>query len=81
MSLGQFIEQLDREWELDGFLGRVGVGQFAEEEAEHFLKLLRGLHVEENALVPKRLLSLLWYLPIFLIWQRERVALAGGDAA
>jgi hypothetical protein len=32
-------------------------------------------------MVPKRLVSLLWYLPSFLAWQTERIAEKDGDRA
>lgn len=79
MKMEHLIEQLGNEWDSDGFLGHVRIGRFPEKEAADFLKLLRSIDIDDNAEVPKRLLSLLWYLPTFLVWQRERVGEAGGD--
>lgn len=43
--------------------------------------VIEAMAIPENALVPKRAVSLLWYLPSFLIWQKERVRDCGGDVA
>ena len=75
----QFVEQLDYEWSEEGFLGSLRTGTFLPTDAARFLSLLRGIRIPDDALVPKRALSLLWYLPSFLMWQSDRVAARGGD--
>ena len=75
----QFVEQLDFEWSEEGFLGRLRTGSFVPTDAARFLSLLKDIRIPDGALVPKRALSLLWYLPSFLMWQRDRVAARGGD--
>ena len=73
------VDQLDGEWDTEGFLGQLRTGTFVPEHAARFLAVLRGIEIPDEAMVPKRALSLLWYLPSFLAWQRERVAEQGGD--
>jgi hypothetical protein len=75
------VGQLDADWDTDGFLGQLRTGAFEQGNAARFLKLLRSIDIPEDAMVPKRVLSLLWYLPSFLVWHRGRVTEQGGDIA
>ena len=74
-----YVDQLDAEWADEGFLGKLRTGAFAAEDAARFLTFLRGIDIPEGALVPKRAISLFWYLPTFLLWQRGRVAERSGN--
>lgn len=76
-----FVDELDAEWDTDGLLGQLRLGHFEPGNASRFLELLRGIEIPANAMVPKRALALLWYLPSFLAWQRERVMEKGGNVA
>lgn len=81
MNTDLLIQTLENAWDADGFLGRLRQGQFSPEEAERFLEVLSHIQIAENDQIPKRLLSLLWYLPSFLAWQVERVEERGSDRA
>lgn len=74
MSIDDLIQNLETHWDSDGFLDAVRRGHFVPSDANAFLGLVRGIAIGEDESVPKRLLSLLWYLPSFLEWQKERVA-------
>jgi hypothetical protein len=74
MSIEDLIQNLETHWDTDGFLDAVRRGNFVSSDADGFLGLVRGITIGEDESVPKRLLSLLWYLPSFLEWQKERVA-------
>lgn len=74
-----FVEELDAEWDAEGFLGQLRVGKFLPESASRFLLLLQRIEIPDGAMVPKRALSLLWYLPSFLAWQRGRVIESGSN--
>ncbi|WP_157462142.1 hypothetical protein [Chitinimonas koreensis] len=76
----EFVGQLDAEWDDGGFLGQLRRGVFSKDGAVKFLQLLKSIEIPDEAMVPKRALSLLWYLPSFLLWQRERVIELSGDA-
>jgi hypothetical protein len=76
-----YVDQLDAEWADEGFLGKLRTGAFAAEDAARFLTFLRGIDIPDGAMVPKRAISLFWYLLSFLLWQRERVAERGGNLA
>jgi len=75
----QLIARLEAAWDIDGFLDHVRNGDFVPDEGEQFLAILRDIKISETDLVPKRLVSLLWFVPIFLMWQVDRIAENGGD--
>jgi hypothetical protein len=75
------IDQLESAWDCDGFLGRLREGAFAQQDAIAFLSLLRSIDLEDDDRIPKRFLALIWSLPTFLQWQRERIEERGGDLA
>jgi hypothetical protein len=71
---------LEREWDLDqGFLGKLRAGLFDPIGLERFMRLLDGINLGNSAQVNRRLISLLWFIPLFMEWQRERVAERGTD--
>ncbi len=80
MELHALMDGLESEWESEGFLGRLREGCFPEEGAAGFLEMLRGISIPDDTAVPKRFVSLIWALPTFLSWQRDRVVENGGDA-
>lgn len=79
MDSNRTIEWLENEWDADGFLGKLRMGHFSATEGERFLSALRSIEIGQDELIPKRLISLIWYLPSFLEWQRERVVERGSD--
>ncbi|TKD06472.1 hypothetical protein [Polyangium fumosum] len=80
MSYEKEIEALELEWSPeDGFFGRVRQGQFAAEDFQRALGRLAAISIEEDAEVPRRVVSLLWYIPVFMQWQAERVRENGAD--
>ncbi|MDX3966546.1 MAG: hypothetical protein QHD01_08095 [Bradyrhizobium sp.] len=81
MDIGAIVEQLDAEWDTNGFFDRVRNGDYDAERGRAVLAILRAISIRDQEMVPKRLVSLLWYLPSFLTWQTERIAEKGGDRA
>lgn len=80
MSSSDSTKSLEAEWELDtGFFGKVREGQFDPVAFERTRKKLQNMVIDEDADIPRRLVSLLWYMPIFLSWQTERVQKVGHD--
>lgn len=79
MDFIKIIEQLEFEWDTNGFFDRVRNGDYDAIYAQGVLKTLRAIDISESDFLPKRLVALLWYLPSFLSWQVERVAEKGGD--
>jgi hypothetical protein len=80
MDAAEAIKLLESEWEQpDGFLGRLREGKFDTAGFERFEKLLRSIDRHQDGVINRRLVSLLWYAPTFMSWQRERVAEQGSS--
>jgi hypothetical protein len=54
-------------------------GVFSPSAAERLLGLLRSLELRDGP-VDRRLVQLLWHMPILMQWQKERFMLAGAGA-
>lgn len=80
MNTDTTIANLEQEWDLErGFLGRLRRGQFDAGCFERLVSILDGIDLQGNVNVNRRLVSLLWYIPLFMEWQTERVREAGGN--
>jgi hypothetical protein len=80
MNTESLVSALEREWDFeDGFFGRLRQGHFDLACLSRLTHVLDSVAAERDAVVNRRLVSLLWYMPIFMQWQRERVQAAGGD--
>jgi hypothetical protein len=80
MDTVALIAQLEREWDQsEGFLGRLRTGVFDQQGFQRLKTLLEGIRIPEETEVDRRLVALLWFMPVFMLWQRERVA-RGGSA-
>lgn len=70
----QLISDLEAEYDLDdGFLGLLRGGHFDTRARDRFLHLLESVDLGSSEVVDKRLVSLLWYVPLFLQWQDRRL--------
>lgn len=75
------IDRLNREWEPeDGFLGKVRYQNFDPEGLERLIQTLESIDVQDQSHLDRRLVSLLWFIPIFLEWQKPGFRKAGKDA-
>ena len=80
MNDGQMIETLESEWEPDvGFFWQIRQGIFAENEFRRALATVSSIEISDSHVIERRVVSLLWYIPLFMHWQTERVAEAGGN--
>ena len=79
MITNDICVRLEAAWDDDGFLGKLREGHFDGPGSDGFLVFLKGMQLDESTLVSKRMLSLIWYIPLFLQWQEERVANKGVD--
>jgi len=79
VTIAAIIEQLEIEWNTNGFFDRVRNGDYDATLGQAVLSVLCAIKIGDEDMVPKRLVSLLWYLPSFLTWQTERIAEKGGD--
>jgi len=80
MSYETEIEMLEAEWASEeGFFWRIRHGQFTTNDVDRALAKLSRISIPEDGEVSRRLVSLLWYIPIFIHWQIERIHESGGD--
>lgn len=80
----EIIANLEAEWdEPDGFFWRLRQGDFDPVGASRYESVLKS-HAREIRglkLLDRRVVELLWFGPIFMMWQRERVSERGGSAS
>jgi len=80
MNINDFINAIETEWEPDsGFFWKVRQGDFDRQGYTRTLSKLQAMTIDANRDLPRRLVSVLWYIPLFMSWQVERVREAGGD--
>ncbi len=74
MDFQTVIKELERAWDLnDGFLGGLREGVYRHDELERLVNTLRSIELTDPENIDKRLVSLTWFIPIFLTWQKERL--------
>ena len=80
MTLDNFVAGIEAEWEPDvGFFWSIRQGIFRKDEFERTLARLATLPSVSQEALPARFVSVLWYIPIFMQWQLERVSERGGN--
>jgi hypothetical protein len=76
----QIIDLLKAEWDLNsGFFGKLRQGNYDPVGYRRVKLILEEIDFGEASSVDRRIVSLIWYLPLFMSWQHERVAERGGD--
>jgi hypothetical protein len=76
MNYSELIALIEKEWDLDsGFLGMIREGRFDREAHNRCKQALERIRLESKSeeYIPRRLVSLVWYIPLFMSWQTERV--------
>lgn len=73
MKKPALIKLLVNEWDLElGSLGKLRSGTFDGEGFQRLHSLLESIEVKGSS-IDRRLVSLIWYIPLFMSWQIERV--------
>lgn len=67
-----YIAALESEFDEEGFLGLLRGGHFDSLARDRFVEVLRSIELEPDVPLDRRLVSLLWYLPLLLRWQKPR---------
>lgn len=81
MEISDAIRALGEQWDIpDGFFYRLRQGDYDPRGTVVVESILRSLAIDEDMLLPRRFVSLTWWIPMFMEWQIERVREAGGDA-
>lgn len=76
METKNTVRDLETAWSDEyGFLFQLRRGKFDPAKAEELLSVLRKIDLSESEPIDRRVVSLVWYLPLFIGWQRERVDL------
>jgi hypothetical protein len=82
MTLENFIASIESEWEPEGgFFWSIRQGYFRQPDFDRALAKMVAVPSASSDLIPARLVSVLWYVPIFMHWQTERVKEGGGSAS
>jgi len=80
MTIEEIIEHLEREWDFEsGFFGRLRRGHFDPACYDRLIRALDRIETPQTVALNRRMVSLLWYMPIFMHWQQERVQSNGAD--
>ncbi len=74
--MNKLTDDLNLAWDEDGFLGLLRDSSFNHEKGLNLLQILQGISFDDVECIPKDLVSLLWYIPIFMEWQSQRLNLA-----
>lgn len=79
---GNLVHQLESCWEWEtGFFGLLRRGLWDENSLMHVIHVLESIRLTEPHLFSKRIVSLLWYMPLFMVWQEEQLQENGIDPA
>jgi hypothetical protein len=75
MDLEEIVRKVELAWSSpSGSLFQLRGGTFDRAGLNDLLHVLRQVEVAEDLdVLPRRLVSLLWYMPLFIQWQKERV--------
>ncbi|MGI8542653.1 MAG: hypothetical protein ACR2MD_04155 [Aridibacter sp.] len=80
VKVEETIKKLESYWNIDDglFYELRYKGILDIEKSEKFVQLLESIEISGEQ-INRRLVSLLWYLPLFLTWQKERISEQGGE--
>jgi hypothetical protein len=75
MRQSDFLELIESEWsiEADGFSWQLRQGAFSDVAFRRVLEKLAVISLDKDALLPRRFVSVLWYMPLFMQWQFQRI--------
>lgn len=74
MNIDKLVESLGAEWDIEeGSLYLIRNGKFDSAIADHLLAVLDDVTLDDPECLPRRVVSLLWFIPVFLYWNAERV--------
>ena len=73
------LPELEKLWDFDGFFSRLREGDYNKDAVAQVEQLLKAIQVDDNSTLPRRFVSMTWWIPTFMEWQVDRVAEKGGD--
>jgi hypothetical protein len=76
--VNELVDRLDMEWAQDtGFLGKLRTGVLDREAYERFINLMQSIELEGDT-IDRRLVKVLWFIPLYMEWQTERLERTSG---
>lgn len=79
MNLEKIIAELEKEWDISGIFYQLRYdGSFDPEKFEKYITLIKSIEINGKQ-IDRKLVSLLWFLPVFMILQKERIIENGFD--
>lgn len=81
MDLKNIIKAIDKEWEDEGFLGKLRGREVDLERMEILISVLKQIKIKDSEkLISRDLVRLLWFIPEFMDWQRDSLKEIGEDS-
>lgn len=72
-SVEKWSAELGKHWDLGGTLWKIRNGDFDQSGLEHLEAQLREVDFGDAGTLSRGLVSLLWYIPLILIWNSDRL--------
>ena len=83
MDIETAIEEMEREWdeiEAEGFFGKLRYGSVFDETGFQRVKdILLNVELPLGEVIDKRFVEVTWFIPVFMLWQRQGWAQDGKD--
>ncbi|HET6383905.1 MAG TPA: hypothetical protein VFJ58_10980 [Armatimonadota bacterium] len=71
----ELIKKLEYEYDQgEGFLGLLRSGRFSAPAAARFRRLLQAVDPGDEGVIDRRVVALLWYVPLIMQWQEPRLS-------
>ncbi len=82
MDLTEAITKVEAEWAPEtGFFWNLRQGNFKSAAMRRALDAIASIPTPTERQIPTRLVSVLWYIPMFMEWQADRVRECGANVA
>ena len=79
MDMSGVIQKLEQEWDRSsGFLGLLRTGYFDRSAFNQLVQTLQSVELEDQTVLNRRFVSLIWCIPLFILGQKEYVEEKGG---
>ena len=74
MNIADSIRLIENEYDLEtGAIGKLRGLEYDKEGFERLIAILKEIEIDDDLKIDKRFVSLVWYIPIFMIWQARAI--------
>ena len=81
MNVAQAVRLIEKEWgQPEGALGMLRTGVLDTVGLGRLLRILQAIEIGDESQVDRRFVAVVWYMPIFVSWQKGRVLENGGNS-